>query len=181
MRFQQEQQRNWSSNLNEYALITMNFQNNRKNIQLTWPHVTRNQRRLPELLKKIICNQDQPISKKEQNNNAEPVIFTTQYNPLISNTSSIIKRHLPVPTGNPSLMEMFPKDSIFCAYKRFPNLRDLMVCADPYIIKPLKKVDQVAVIVRKEKNYLKLGDIFQALNYPNTTRNESNIILMGHQ
>ena len=56
-----------------------------------------------------------------------------------------------------------------------------MVCADPYIIKPLKKVDQVAVIVRKEKNYLKLGDIFQALNYPNTTRNKSNIILMGHQ
>ena len=120
----------------------MTFQNNLKNIQLTWPHVTRSQRRLPELLKKIICNQDQTISKKQQKDNAKPVIFTTQYNPLISNTSSIIKRRLPVLTGNPSLIEMFPKDAIFCEYKTFPNLRDLMACADPYIIKPLKKVDQ---------------------------------------
>ena len=37
---------------------------------------------------------------------------------------------------------MFPKDSIFCAYKRFPNLKDLVVRADPYSIKPLKEIDQ---------------------------------------
>ena len=36
---------------------------------------------------------------------------------------------------------MFPKDSIFCAYKRFPNPKDLMVHADPYSIKPLKEID----------------------------------------
>ena len=37
---------------------------------------------------------------------------------------------------------MFPKDSMFCAYKRFPNLKDLMVRADSYSIKPLKETDQ---------------------------------------
>ena len=37
---------------------------------------------------------------------------------------------------------MFHKDSIFYAYKRFPNLRDLMVQTDPYSIKPLKEVHQ---------------------------------------
>ena len=37
---------------------------------------------------------------------------------------------------------MFPKDSMFCAYKRFPNLKDLMEHADPYGLKPLKEIDQ---------------------------------------
>ena len=37
---------------------------------------------------------------------------------------------------------MFSKDSIFYAYKRFPNLKDLMVLDHPYIIKPLKEADQ---------------------------------------
>ena len=38
---------------------------------------------------------------------------------------------------------------MFCAYKRFPDLKDLMVCADAYSKKTLKEVyqDQVAVIV----------------------------------
>ena len=36
---------------------------------------------------------------------------------------------------------MFPKDSIFLEYKKFANLRDLMVHADPYSIKPSKEVD----------------------------------------
>ena len=29
-----------------------------------------------------------------------------------------------------------------CAFKRFPNLKDLMMRADPYSIKPLKEIDQ---------------------------------------
>ena len=37
-------------------------------------------------------------------------------------------------TDNPNLVVMFPKDSMFCAYKRFPNLMDLIVHADPYSI-----------------------------------------------
>ena len=37
---------------------------------------------------------------------------------------------------------MFPKDSVFCTYKRFPNLKDLMVHADPYSIIPLQEIDQ---------------------------------------
>ena len=41
---------------------------------------------------------------------------------------------------------MFPEDSIFCAYKRSPNLKNLMVRANPYLIKPpsllYKTIDQ---------------------------------------
>ena len=51
-----------------------------------------------------------------------------------------MKSHLPNITGNPNLVEMFPEDSVFYAYKRFPNLKDLMVRAVPYIIKPLKEI-----------------------------------------
>ena len=40
-------------------------------------------------------------------------------------------------TDNANLIEMFPKDSIFCGYKKFPNLKCLMVRADPYTIKPI--------------------------------------------
>ena len=28
------------------------------------------------------------------------------------------------------------------AHRKFPNLKNVMVCADPYSIKPLKEVDQ---------------------------------------
>ena len=45
-------------------------------------------------------------------------------------------------TDNPNLVATFPRDSIFCAYKRLPNLKDLMMHADPYNIKPLKEIDQ---------------------------------------
>ena len=86
-------------------------------------------------------NNKQPISTvqhKRAKNNIKPVIFTTQYNPLGPNISFIIKKDLPIIKDNTNLIEMFPKDSIFCACKRFPNLRDLMVQTDPYSIKPLK-------------------------------------------
>ena len=44
--------------------------------------------------------------------------------------------------ANPNLVEIFPKDSMFCAYKRFPNLTDLIVRADPASIKLFKEIDQ---------------------------------------
>ena len=72
----------------------------------------------------------------------KPVIFTTQYNPLGPNINSIIKKHLPIITDNRNLVEMFANDSMFCAYKRFPNLKDLMVRADLYSIKPSKEINQ---------------------------------------
>ena len=31
---------------------------------------------------------------------------------------------------------------MFCTYKKFPNLKDLMVRVDPYSIKPSKEIDQ---------------------------------------
>ena len=46
-----------------------------KNIRLTWLRDIINQRRLLELLKKSITNQDQQFSKK---NKMKPLIFTTQ-------------------------------------------------------------------------------------------------------
>ena len=69
-------------------------------------------------------------------------MFTTQYNPLGPNINSVIKKNLPIVTESPNLVEMFPKFSMFCAYKRFSNLKDLIVRADLYIIKPLKEKDQ---------------------------------------
>ena len=45
-----------------------------------------------------------------------------------------IYKHLLIITDNPNLVDMFPKNSMFCAYKRFPNLKDLIVHANPYSI-----------------------------------------------
>ena len=51
-------------------------------------------------------------------------------------------KYLSITTDNPSLVKIFPKDSIFWTYKRFRNLKDLMVHTDPYSIRPLKEIDQ---------------------------------------
>ena len=71
--------------------------------------------------------------QKRAKSKTKPVIFTTQYNPLGPKVISIIKKHLPIITDNPNLVEMLSKCSMFCAYKRFPNLKDLMMCADPSV------------------------------------------------
>ena len=54
----------------------------------------------------------------------------------------IIKRYIPIIIGNPNLIDMFPKNSIFWAYKCFLSLKDVMVTGDSFIIKSLKEVDQ---------------------------------------
>ena len=98
-----------------------------------------------EITRAFEKNNKQPISTVQHQRakiNIKPVVFTTQYNPLGPNISSIIKKHLPIIKDNTNLIEMFPKDSIFCTYKRFPTFRDLMVKNDPYKIKPLKEVLQ---------------------------------------
>ena len=102
----------------------------------------RNQK-LKEVMKAFEKNNQQPrstVQQKRTKSNIKSVIFTTQYKPLGPNISSIIKKHLPIIKDTPNLIDMLPKDSIFCPSKRFPNLSDLMVRADPYSIK-------VAVIV----------------------------------
>ena len=63
-------------------------------------------------------------------------------NPFGPNINSIIKKHIPIVTGNPNFVKMFTKNSMFYAYKRFPNLKYLMVLADPYCIKPLKNISR---------------------------------------
>ena len=82
------------------------------------------------------------VQQKRGKNKIKPEILTKQYSPLGPNINSIIKKHLHIIIDNPNLVEMFSKDSMFFAYKRFPNLKDLMVRADPYSIKPLKETDQ---------------------------------------
>ena len=92
------------------------------------------------------------VLHKRTKGNIKPVIFTTQYNPSDPNINSIIKKSIinlllnsiikKVITDNPSLIEMFLSDSTFCAYKWFPNLKNLMACADPHNMKPLKEVAQ---------------------------------------
>ena len=37
---------------------------------------------------------------------------------------------------------MFLKDSMSCAYERFPSLKNLMVCINPYSVKPLEEIDR---------------------------------------
>ena len=63
-------------------------------------------------------------------------------NPFIPNLNSIIKKYLFIITDNSSLNEIFPNDLVFCIYKRSPNLKDLMVCSDPYSTRWFKKIDQ---------------------------------------
>ena len=45
--------------------------------------------------------------KRAKKKKKKKVIFTTKYKPLGPNINSIIKKHLPVITDNPSLVEMF--------------------------------------------------------------------------
>ena len=53
-----------------------------------------------------------------------------------------MKKHVFLITDNPNLDDMFFSNSMFCTYKKFPNLKVLMVRLDPYSIKPLKEIDQ---------------------------------------
>ena len=73
------------------------------------------------------------IEEKGAKSKIKPAIFTTQYNPLGHNINCIIKKHPSIITDNLNLLDMFLKDSVFCAYQRFLNLSDLMMRADLYI------------------------------------------------
>ena len=49
----------------------------------------------------------------------------TQYNPLLPNIKTIIKKHLPVLHSNQNMLEIFPRNTINVTYKRGKNLREL--------------------------------------------------------
>ena len=70
------------------------------------------------------------VQHKRGKSKIKPEIFTAQYNPLGPNINFITKKHLPLITDNPNLDEMFSNNSMFCPYKRFPNLNDLLVRPD---------------------------------------------------
>lgn len=43
---------------------------------------------------------------------------------------------------NWGLNEVFPRVSVFCAYIRFPDLKDLMICTNPYSTRLFKEIYQ---------------------------------------
>ena len=49
-----------------------------------------------------------------------------QYNPLLSNIKTIIKKHLPVLHSKQNMLEIFPSNTINVTYKRGKNLRELI-------------------------------------------------------
>ena len=49
------------------------------------------------------------VQQKRAKSKIKPGIFITQYNPPGPNINSISKKHLPIITDNPNLVEMFPK------------------------------------------------------------------------
>ena len=49
-----------------------------------------------------------------------------QYNPLLPNIKTIIKKHLPVLHSNQNMLEIFPRNTINVTYKRGKNLRELI-------------------------------------------------------
>ena len=83
---------------------------------------------------KISKQSRQQMRKKQKKVNMDitPTIFTTHYNPLGPDFKSIISKHLPLLCESNTLKDAFPRESIFVAFKRFPNLKELMVRADPY-------------------------------------------------
>ena len=50
----------------------------------------------------------------------------TQYNPLLPNIKTIIKKHLPVLHSNQNMLKIFPSNTINVTYKRGKNLRELI-------------------------------------------------------
>ena len=50
----------------------------------------------------------------------------TQYNPLLPNIKTIIKKHLPVLHSSQNMLEIFPSNTINVTYKRGKNLRELI-------------------------------------------------------
>ena len=49
----------------------------------------------------------------------------TQYNPLLPNIKTVIKKHLPVLHSDENITKMFPSNTINVTYKRGKNLREI--------------------------------------------------------
>ena len=50
----------------------------------------------------------------------------TQYNPLLPNFETIIKKHLPILYSNQQMLDIFPHNTISVTYKRNKNLREIL-------------------------------------------------------
>ena len=50
----------------------------------------------------------------------------TQYNPLLPNLETIIKKHLPILYSNQQMLDIFPHNTISVTYKRNKNVREIL-------------------------------------------------------
>ena len=56
--------------------------------------------------------------------NVFPLVF--DYNPILPEIQKIIQKHAHLLGSSPALLEMFPSKSIFPAYQRTKNLKDIL-------------------------------------------------------
>ena len=71
-----------------------------------------------------ISREEKPKTHNERFSSSCNLI--TQYNPLLPNFKTIIKKHLPVLHSNQNMPEIFPGNTINVTYKRGKNLRELI-------------------------------------------------------
>ena len=50
----------------------------------------------------------------------------TQYNPLLPNLKTIIRKHLPILYSNQQMLGIFPHNTISVTYKKNKNLREIL-------------------------------------------------------
>ena len=63
---------------------------------------------------------------KNSNNFLALCKLTTQYNPLVPNIKTIIKKHLPVLYSSHEMLQIFPENTVNVTYRQNKNLRDLI-------------------------------------------------------
>ena len=63
---------------------------------------------------------------KNNNNFSASCNLITQYNPLLPNIKTIIKKHLPVLHSSHEMLQIFPENTVNVTYRRNKNLKELI-------------------------------------------------------
>ena len=96
---------------------------------------------------------------KNNNNISASCNLITQYNPLLPNIKTIIKKHLPVLHSSDEMLQIFPENTVNVTYTRNKNLKELISPSlFPRTIKKttsqLKNVTEDAIFVKLFLYYL---------------------------
>ena len=66
-------------------------------------------------------------ARRPKNNNfLASCNLITQYNPLLPNIKTIIKKHLPVLHSSHKMLQIFPENTVNFSYRRNKNLKELI-------------------------------------------------------